>query len=130
MPTTLRRDGLRRAVVLAGPGLEELFLSRAVTIDLGVASVPFISPEDLVVTKILAGRPKDLDDVAGVLCERGVRLDIEAIRTTLTQLEQALGQSDLIVAFDAQLAQWRRGPQLSRRWPDSGALRESPDRKT
>lgn len=90
--------------------LSRVLRSRAVTVDLGVASVPFIGPEDLVVTKILAGRSKDLDDVAGVRCERGARLDLEAIRSTLTQLQQALGQSDLIVVFDAQLAQWRRGP--------------------
>ena len=46
-------------VVLAGPGLEELFLSRAITVTLAGAAVPVMSPEDLIVTKVLAGRPKD-----------------------------------------------------------------------
>jgi predicted nucleotidyltransferase len=54
-------------VVLAGLGLEELFLSRAVPVTIGSMVVPVISPEDLVATKILAGRPKDIEDVRGIL---------------------------------------------------------------
>jgi predicted nucleotidyltransferase len=56
--------------VLAGPGLEEQFLARAVLVDIGGVRVPVMSPEDLVVTKILAGRPKDIEDVRGILAER------------------------------------------------------------
>ncbi len=50
-PTNLPLD-----VVLAGPGLEEQFLARAVPVDIGGIRVPVMSAEDLVVTKILAGR--------------------------------------------------------------------------
>ena len=89
-------------LVLAGPGLEERFLSRAVTVDFGGGvRVPVISAEDLIVTKILAGRPKDVDDVRGVLLERGEKLDVDTIRETLRLLEGALGVSDLLPAFDA-----------------------------
>jgi hypothetical protein len=45
-------------------------------------TVPFISPEDLMVTKLLAGREKDIDDVRGVLAERGSALDETRIGTT------------------------------------------------
>jgi hypothetical protein len=91
-------------VVLAGPGLEELFLARAVEVTVGTARVPVISPEDLIATKILAGRAKDLEDVQGVLRERGANLDLDSIRSTLTLLEEALGQSDLRPLFEHQLA--------------------------
>jgi hypothetical protein len=50
-----------------------------------------IKPEDLVATKILAGREKDLEDVRSVLRERQDMLDLDLIRTTLTSLEEALG---------------------------------------
>jgi hypothetical protein len=43
-------SGLAVDVVLAGPGLEELFLERALPVDIAGISVPFISPEDLIVT--------------------------------------------------------------------------------
>jgi uncharacterized nucleotidyltransferase DUF6036 len=73
-------------VVLAGPGIEEQFLDRAQVLDFGGVEVPVMSPEDLVVTKVLAGRPKDRDDVAGILRERGERLDLERIRSMLRLL--------------------------------------------
>ena len=90
-------------VVLAGPGIEEQFLSRTILVDIGGARVPVISPEDLLVTKILAGRPKDIEDVRGVLRERGRRLDLDRVRSTLKLLEQALGQSDLLPLFEEQI---------------------------
>lgn len=100
-------SGLALDVVLAGPGLEELFLERAVSVDVAGTWVPFISPEDLVVTKLLAGRDKDIDDVRGVLSERGAALDIARIRTTLGLLEDALGQSDLTPVLERELERWR-----------------------
>jgi hypothetical protein len=102
-------SGLALDVVLAGPGLEELFLQRAVPIDIAGTSVPFISPEDLIVTKLLAGREKDIEDVRGVLSERGNELDIARMRTTLRLLEDALGQSDLTPALDDAIERWCQG---------------------
>lgn len=87
-------------VVLAGPGLEELFLDRAVVMDLGGASVPVIAPEHLVVTKILAGRPQDLEDVRGLLAS-GRSLDTGEVDSILADLEAALGQSDLLPRWEA-----------------------------
>jgi hypothetical protein len=91
-------------VVLAGPGLEELFLQRARGVELAGQRIPVISPEDLIVTKVLAGRPKDLDDVRGILTERAKDLDLDQVRETLDLLEQALGQSDLRPLFDMELS--------------------------
>jgi predicted nucleotidyltransferase len=87
------------------PGLEERFLDAAVWIDIGDdIRVPVIRAEDFIVTKVLAGRPKDREDIHGVLVERLDRLDLVSIRETLAMLEAALGVSDLIRAFEADLA--------------------------
>lgn len=104
LPFLHRASGIPVDIVLGGPGLEELFLERAIVVRLGGADIPVISPEDLVVTKILAGRPKDLEDVRGVLAERLGTLDLAGIRSTLAAVEAALGQSDLLPAFEAELA--------------------------
>lgn len=101
LPFTFTPAGMPVDVVLGGPGLEDLFLSRAVPVRIGAVTVPVISPEDLVVTKILAGRPKDLEDVRGILLERLSQLDLVVIRSTLALLESALGQSDLLPEFEA-----------------------------
>jgi hypothetical protein len=108
VPLEHRTSGLALDVVLAGPGLEDLFLERAVPIDVAGTVVPFISPEDLIVTKLLAGRDKDIEDVRGVLSERGSALDADQIRATLALLEDALGQNDLMPVFDAELGRWQR----------------------
>ena len=71
LPLMHQPTGLAVDVVLAGPGLEDEFLARAVVLDVGGTRVPIISAEDLIVTKILAGRAKDIDDIRGVLEERG-----------------------------------------------------------
>lgn len=107
LPFVHTASGLPLDVVLAGPGLEEQFLSRAVPVTIGSLVVPVISPEDLVATKILAGRPKDIEDVRGILRERLPALDLELIRSTLTLLEEALGQSGLRPILDRELASRR-----------------------
>ena len=97
------QNGVPLDVVIAGPGFEEEFLDRAVAVDVDGTSIPIISPEDLVITKVLAGRPKDIDDVRGVLREQGRSLDIGRIRGVLDLLEQALSQSDLRRTFESEL---------------------------
>lgn len=61
VPFEHRVSGLGLDVVLGGPGLEQLFLDHTVPVDVAGTTVPFISPEDLIVTKLLAGREKDID---------------------------------------------------------------------
>ncbi len=56
------------------------------------------------VTKTLAVRPKDLEDVRGILRARWDSLDLELIRATLRLLEQALAQCDLLPVFETELA--------------------------
>ncbi len=87
-------------VVLAGSGLEDEFLARVKTYDVGGTEVPIIDIADLIVTKLLAGRPKDVDDARGLWRIHRGSLDAQRIRVTLRLLDEALGQSDLAAAFD------------------------------
>ncbi len=114
LPFSHATTGMALDVVLAGPGLEEQFLDRVQVVDIAGVSVPVISPEDLIVTKALAGRAKDLEDIRGVLLARGTALDLNYIRHTLTMLEEALGQSDLGPTFEAELRRAaRRSPPIT-----------------
>lgn len=103
LPLVHASTGTALDIVLAGPGLEELFLERAVTHDIGGVRIPVARAEDVVTMKILAGRPKDFDDVYAILKVGGSDLDLDLVRTTLTLLEQALDQSDLMPAFERVL---------------------------
>lgn len=106
LPLVHTRSRLPLDVVLAGPGLEELFFSRAEEQSIGDLRVPVASAEDIVTMKILAGRAKDLDDVAAMLRARPV--DPARVRSTLRLLEQALDRRDLIVEFERLLEQTGR----------------------
>lgn len=79
--------------MLAGPGLEQRFLDEVRLFPAGRRRIPVIAPEHLVTLKILAGRPKDLEDVRGML--RLAVLDHALVDATLAELESMLEQSDL-----------------------------------
>ncbi len=81
--------------VLAGPGPEEQFLARAEMCLVDGVPVPVAAPDDLVVMKVLAGRPQDLEDVAAILAAQGTRIDLGRATATLGALEQALDRRDL-----------------------------------
>jgi hypothetical protein len=102
-PTRMPTD-----VILAGPGLEERFLARAQARTIEDVVVPVASAPDLVVMKVLAGRPQDLDDTVAVLRAQGDGLDAALARATLLELERALDRRDLVAAFEHAVAQARR----------------------
>ena len=64
----------------------------------GVES-PVISVEDLIVAKLLAGRPHDLQDVEAIVTANA-DLNQEQIRSLLSVLDEALGRSDLFRSFE------------------------------
>lgn len=57
-------SGMPLDIVLAGSGLEDEFLARARLLDIEGLRVPTIDPGDLIIAKVLAGRPKDLGEHA------------------------------------------------------------------
>jgi hypothetical protein len=101
MPFVHERTGVPLDVVFAGSGLEDEILSRVALTDVGGTTVPVIDLSDLIITKVLAGRPKDLEDVRTLWRIHETKVDAGRIRDVLGLLEQALGQSDLLPAFEA-----------------------------
>jgi hypothetical protein len=103
VPMVHRPTGMPIDVVLAGPGVEELFMSGARRLRMADVDVSVASPEDILVMKIFAGRPHDLEDALSVLRGRP-DLDLAAVRSTLSALEGALDQSDLTPVLESLLA--------------------------
>jgi hypothetical protein len=100
-------SGVPADIVLACPGIEELFFARAKVLDVDGVRVPVACAEDIVVMKLLAGRPKDVDDVVAILAAHPDDLDLDLVRGTVRMLEEALDQSDLLPALDQALASAR-----------------------
>lgn len=95
-------------VVLTGPGPEELFHARAREVDVGGVRIVTAAPEDIVVMKVLAGRDKDLSDAQAILRAQP-NLDVDAARSMLRLLEQALDRGDLTIELDRLVALAKRG---------------------
>ena len=100
LPLIHLATGINADVVIGGPGIEELFHSRAQSADLGGTTVPVASAEDVVAMKILSGRPKDRDDVIAIIAAQGSALNHNLVRETLGLLETALDRSDLLAELE------------------------------
>jgi predicted nucleotidyltransferase len=94
-------SGMEVDLVVAGSGLESLALGRADRIAVDGVEVPVAHPTDLVVMKVLSARGKDLEDLRGLL--HATDVDIAEARDLLTQLEDALGRSDLLPILEDAL---------------------------
>lgn len=95
-------------LVLSGPGLEEAIHQRAVRRKLGRSELWLIDLNDLLVLKMLAARPKDLEDVAALVRAGAKQLDPSLVIERLRELERALDVSDLVPRFAAIVAQNQR----------------------
>ena len=90
LPCADAATGVRVDVVFSMPGYERTAIARARDVDVGGAAVRFASAEDLVVHKLIASRPRDVEDVRGVLL-RQPDLDAAYVRRWLSEFDAALG---------------------------------------
>jgi hypothetical protein len=107
LPFVHERSSIPLDVVLSGPGLEDEFFLRVRRHSLDGVDVPVLDVADLVVLKMLAARPKDIEDVVTLLRIHGASVDLALARRTLQMLESALGQRDLLPALDQAVARAR-----------------------
>jgi hypothetical protein len=59
---------------------------------LGGCLVPIVTAEDLILMKLLAGRPRDTDDVNKIVLRQSPHLNWDYLLETGRQLQQALDQ--------------------------------------
>ena len=90
-------------MVLAGPGLEALFLDRARNIEIFGLAIRVLAPEDLIASKLLAGREHDIQDIRAVIAHQP-DLNIGQLHELLTMFESALDRSDLHATLNHILA--------------------------
>lgn len=101
LPMRHTASGGQLDLVLAGSNLEREFAARAKPFVLVGVSVPVITPEDLLVTKLLSTRGKDLEDARTIVVACRKSLDRDRVINILRLLEEALDSSDLVRQFEA-----------------------------
>ena len=87
---------------LAGLPFEGEALQRAQKVKVGRLVVPIPTPEDLIVLKAGAGRPRDWIDIDGIL-DQSAKLDVAYIRTHVDVLASDLEQPEIYQQLDERL---------------------------
>lgn len=67
LPVADQKSGIRVDFVFSSLPYEQEAIKRAKRIKLGKVTIKFASLEDIIIHKILAGRPKDIEDVRNLL---------------------------------------------------------------
>jgi Nucleotidyltransferase of unknown function (DUF6036) len=99
LPCVDGASGIRIDFVFSHSPYERQAVEQARQVPMGQAKVRFATPEDLIVHKIVAGRPRDLEDVRGILLrEHG--LDVSYIDHWLKKFDASL-QESFVERFEA-----------------------------
>lgn len=98
LPCLEPQMGIRVDFIFSVSTYERQAMERVRRVPIGRAQVRFASIEDLIIHKIIAGRPRDLEDVKSVLT-RNREVDITYVRRWLEQFEDTLSEP-LLKRFD------------------------------
>jgi hypothetical protein len=97
-------DGNPIDISLGIPGYEEYVLQRAVMVALpDNRIIRLISPEDLIIHKCIAGRPRDQEDIERVLVRQRLLVDLSYIRQWLGEFADLIEGSDVVEVFESAL---------------------------
>jgi hypothetical protein len=75
LPVEDRVTRIRIDFIFSTTPYEAQAIDRAVMVEIGGESIPFASAEDLLLHKLFAGRPRDVEDASGVVRRKGPDLD-------------------------------------------------------
>jgi hypothetical protein len=92
------QSGIRIDLIFSTSLYEQEAIRRARTVRIADADVSYASIEDVIIHKMVAGRPRDLEDVRGILV-RNTLIDRPYILKWLKQFVPAVGK-DLPSEFD------------------------------
>lgn len=92
LPVRHRETEIKVDLALGLTGFEQQVIARAPKIPLANRSVPVATAEDMILLKVLAGRPRDEDDIARIVARHGNALDWDYLLQTATAIQEAIAQ--------------------------------------
>ena len=98
LPTKDETTGIRVDFIFSFTPYEREAINRAKDISIKNKIVKFASPEDLIIHKVFAGRPRDLDDVRSILLKIP-SVDLPYIEKWLAEFDKSLSDAGLLEKF-------------------------------
>lgn len=95
LPARHSDSGFRVDFIFSTTPYERQAIERAVRVPLAGAAVPFARAEDLLIHKLFAGRPRDLEDALSVARRKGRELDWAYVRRWARAFADIPGREDL-----------------------------------
>ena len=95
LPTEEPATGIRVDFIFSTTPYEARAIERAVTVEVEGEAVPFAAAEDLLLHKLFAGRPRDLEDAAGVVRRKGGEIDWDYVREWAREFAKVPGRETL-----------------------------------
>lgn len=95
LPAADPDSGIRVDLIFSTTPYEAQAIERAVLVELRGIKVPFASAEDLILHKLFAGRPRDLEDAAGVVRRQAHTLDWDYLTRWAAQFAVIPGRDTL-----------------------------------
>lgn len=95
LPALDEAMGVRVDLIFSTTPYETQAIQRAIRVEIGGEQVPFATAEDLIIHKLFAGRPRDLDDATSVVRRKGPDLDWDYMRRWAEDFAQVEGREDL-----------------------------------
>jgi predicted nucleotidyltransferase len=85
---------------------EQEAVARATLVDIDGVSIPLLCPEDLIVMKAVAHRPRDLDDIKGILAAQS-SLNLTRMLNWVQKFATALDMPEMLTALEALILKCR-----------------------
>lgn len=95
LPTRHELTGMRVDLIFSTLPYEAEAIARAVRVSIGGAEVPFATAEDLLIHKLFAGRPRDIEDAVGVVRRQGDSLDWDYVGRWVQAFAEVPGREAL-----------------------------------
>lgn len=86
---------IRIDLIFSTTPYEAQAIERAVSVELEGIAVPFAAAEDLVIHKLFAGRPRDIEDAVGIVQRKGATMDWGYMDLWTRQFAEIPGREDL-----------------------------------
>jgi len=92
LPTQDKNTGIRIDFIFSYSTYEKKAIEKAKSIKIGDEYIRFISIEDLIIHKIIAGRPRDIEDIQNILL-KNPEVDEKYIIKWLAEFEKSTGEN-------------------------------------
>jgi len=102
-------SGIDIDVIFGGLSFEQAAIDNSKVHDIGGLRVRLPRIEDLLVMKAVARRPKDLQDIEGLLAAHP-EADVTAVRRWVSEFATAMSMSDMLKDFDNLVARRKSTP--------------------